>query len=140
MPELKNQIFEIIKTSSRKAKDRSTWLGPEVAELGVKHSGLDDVNFDSILIMATLFMNDGLDDSEIIKFTEISPSNFGNAISTLSEYDFVDYNPPSEKYQLTDKGKSSCRDIFKNVVTRKRLEIKRELENIEHLYFKLSEI
>ncbi|MCU4407813.1 hypothetical protein NYW84_12655 [Acinetobacter junii] len=140
MFDLKEQIFEIIKSTSKSPEDRSRWLGVEVAELGLKHNGLDDVPLDSILILAILFVNNTLNDYQILKLTEVDPSKLGDYITALSEYSLVSECQTSGNYQLTDKGKSSCCDIFKNIVIRKRFELKRSLENIEHLYSKLSEI
>ena len=134
---LKEQIFEIIKSASKSPEDRSRWLGAEVAELGLKHNGLDDVPLDSILILAILFVNNTLDDDEILKLTEIAPSKLGDYIDALSEYSLVNDCQTSGKYQLTDKGELASSDIFKNVVIRKRFELKRALENIEHLHSKV---
>ena len=87
------------------------------------------------MILTTV--NNTLDDDEILKLTEIAPSKLGDYIDALSEYSLVNDCQTSGKYQLTDKGESSCRDIFKNVVIRKRFELKRALENIEHLHSKV---
>lgn len=140
MFDLKEQIFEIIKSASKSPEDRSRWLGTEVADLGLKHNGLDDVPLDSILILAILFVNNTLDDDEILKFTEIDPSKLGDYIDALSEFSLVSDCQTSERYQLTDKGESSCRDIFKNVVIRKRFELMRALENIEYLHSKVLDM
>lgn len=140
MFDLKEQIFKIIKSASQSLEDRSRWLGAEVAELGLKHHGLDNIPLDSILILAILFVNNTLDDDEILKLTEIDPSKLEDYIDALSEYSLVSNCQNSGNYQLTDKGKSSCRDIFKSVVIRKRFELKIALDNIEYLYSKVLEI
>ena len=63
-----------------------------------------------------------------------------DSIDLLNEYDLVSECPNSEEYQLTVKGESACRDIFKNVVIRKRWELKGDLEDIERQFSKLSEL
>jgi len=140
MFELKKRIFDVIKSASKCGEDRTRWLGPEIAELGITHNGLDDVPLDSILVLAVLFSNGSLDDHEIVEITEIGISKLNDYIVILSEYSLVTDCPTSGKYQLTEKGKSACHDIFNNVVVRRRYELKRALENIERMYSKLSDI
>jgi predicted transcriptional regulator len=63
-------------------------------------------------------------------------------IESLKEYNFIDDDECSStwKYQLTDTGSQACKDIFMKVVTRKRFELKRDLEHIETIYSKLMDL
>lgn len=112
----------------------------EVAELGLRHNGLDDLEPSEVLVLAALFANGVLDYSNISKITEVTPSSLDDSIDLLNVYDLVCECPNSEEYQLTDKGESACRDIFKNVVIRKRWELKGDSQDIESIFSKLSEL
>ena len=137
---LKLEIAEIIYSSMKKPIDRKGWLGPELAELGLKHHGLDDISLDEFSPLVALYANGSLDASEILTATEADSSNFHDYIDTVSEYDLLSENPSSGKYELTGKGTSACEDFFKKVVNRKRFELKRELEHIESIYSQLQEL
>lgn len=137
---IKEKIFEVIATSSKSLVDRKKWLGPEISHLGIKHNGLDDIPIESTLILAALFAKGALDDSELLKLTEVIPSKFNDYADVLTEYNLASECLRSGEYKLTEKGEAACRDIFNNVITRKRLELKHELENIERIYSKKSEL
>ncbi len=140
MFKLKKRIFEIIVSSIENPIDRRRWLMAEVADLSPRHNGLDDLEPSEVLVLAALFANGVLDYSKISKLTEVTPSSLDDSIDLLNEYDLVSECPNSEEYQLTVKGESACRDIFKNVVIRKRWELKGDLEDIERQFSKLSEL
>jgi len=140
MSDLKKQIYVIIASSTKSSVDREKWLAPEVAELGLKHNGLDDVPLDSILVLAALFANGALDDSALLRLTEVAAPSLSNHIDALSEYDLISECLSSGKHQLTSKGESACHDIFNNVITRKRFELNRDLQNIELIYSNMSEL
>lgn len=140
MFELKKQIFEIIASSIKNPIDRRKWLMAEVAELGLRHNGLDDLPPNAVLVLAALFANGVLDYSKISKLTDVTPYSLGDSTDLLNEYDLVIKCPNSGEYQLTDKGESACRDIFNNIVIRNRFELRRDLEHIETIYSKVSEL
>jgi hypothetical protein len=140
MFKLKMQIAESVYASLRNPGDRKRWLRAEVSELGIKYSGLDDIPLDAIFPLTALYTNGQLDGNKILELTEIDSSKFSDFIDLLSQYALIDECPYSAKYQLTDKGISACAEIFKNVITRKRLELKRELESLEIIYCKLEEL
>ena len=140
MFKLKHQIAEIIYYSMKDLIDRERWLAPEVSNLGIKHHGLDDISLDAILPLVALYANGSLDVSEILRATEIDLSSFNNYIDAVSEYNLLAECPNSGKYKLTDEGTSACKDIFQNVAIRKRFELKRELDQLETILSKLSEL
>lgn len=137
---LKEQIFELIKSATLCINDRERWLGPEVAELGLKHNGLDDIPLDSVLVLAGLFAFGSADHDIILKRTEVDPKRLGDYIDVLSEYDLIKEDHDSGEYDLTQKGNNSCSDICKKAVVRKRFELKRELEHIEQIQSRMAEL
>ncbi len=140
MFKLKHEIAKIIYSSIKNPIDRKRWLGSEISDLGIKYNGLDDISLDAILPLIALYEKGPLDEDEILRATEITPDSLCDYIDVLSEYGLIVQCPNSGKYNLTGKGTSACKDILQNVVTRKRFELKRELDNIENIHAKLSEL
>jgi len=140
MSELREKIFDIITISIQSSIVRKKWLAQEVAELGLKYDGLDDLPLDSILLLSALFAKGALSEGELSKLTKIISPNLSDCIDTLSECSFVNVCQASGNFLLTDKGDSACHDIFNSVVRRKRSEIKRDLESIEGMFSKLQEL
>ena len=137
---LKKQVFELIKSTTSRIDDRERWLGPEVAELGLKHNGLDDIPLDSILVLALLFAFGPADDDIIIKRTGIVPEMFYDYIDMLSEYNLIREDQDSDKYYLTQKGSNASSDIFRNVVDRKSHELKKELSHVAQIHSRMAEL
>lgn len=139
MFEFKKEVLKIIKSAALNNEDRAEWLGSEVAELGLKYAGLDDIPLDSVIILSSLFTFGALHYSELTKHTELEVSKKDECIDVLIDNNLINQDPASGKYQLTKKGSDSCRDIFNNIVIRKRTKLKRDFEHIERLYSKLPQ-
>lgn len=138
MYKAQEKIFELIKFTASIELHRKQWFGPEMAELGLKHHGLDDIPLDSVLILAVLQIKGTLDDQEIHINTDLDLSKIADYIDDLKSYKLIIENPSSGKYELTEKGSSACHDIFRNFVIRSRFELKRNLEVIEPLYLEVT--
>ena len=141
MLNLKSQIEKIIYSSIKNPIDRRKWLSAEKNALGLKHHGLDELSTDSILPLVTLYTNGSLEFGEIdeiLRVAEIDSSNLQDYIDIAIEYDFLSECQASGHYELTEKGISACKDIFKNVVTRIRYELKNELKDLDRIYTNLQ--
>lgn len=140
MTRVKDQIFEIINNYASSNQEQKKWLAQEAAELGLKHSALDEISLDSIRVISALFTYGTLDTQKIIMHTALDSSNLIDQTDSLEEHGLICDDAASGGYQLTTKGTEACIDLFKNVTTRKRFELKRELEAVESIFEKLPEI
>jgi hypothetical protein len=118
MPKSREKTFAIIKSAIKTPQDK-TWLAQEVANLGSKHSGLDDIPIESVLILADLYVNSVLDSA-------LHLPSLSNHIDSLNTYQLIKRHPSTENIELTDKGESACGAIFSQVSARSNYELKRQ--------------
>lgn len=137
---LKSKISAVIFSALNNPIDRKKWLDEEISELGLKYNGLDDIHVEAIFPLASLYTNGSSNGEEISKHTEINMDMLVDYIESLKEYTLIDECSSTGKYQLTDKGSQACKDIFSNVVIRKRYELKRDLEHIDRIYGQLDKL
>ena len=140
MFELKSQISAVIFSTFNNPIDRKKWLGPEISELGLKHNGLDDIPLAALLPLASLYTNGLSNEEEISKYTEIKMDSLIDYLKSLKEYNLIGECSSTGKYQLTNSGSQACKDIFNNVVIRKRFELQRDLEHIDIIFKQLDEL
>ncbi|UZE94386.1 hypothetical protein [Alkalimarinus alittae] len=83
--------------------------------------------------MSSLYVNGKSDGSKLLKKTEIDQSKLGDYIAIIKEHELIGHCPTTEDNVLTEKGEKACQDIFKNVVIRKRIELKKEIQSVERI-------
>jgi len=137
---LKSKISAVIFSALNNPIDRQKWLGPEISELGLKHDGLDDIDLEAIMPLVILYTDGPSSEDEISKHTEIDMDMLVDFLESLKEYNLIDECSSTGKYQLTSKGSQACKDIFNNVVERKRHELKSDLEHIDRVYGQLDKL
>ena len=128
---LKGKVAEEICHGSA-AIDPVKWLAQETEGLALRFSGLDEIPTFSILPLACLWANGELDGQALSKMTRVDPDTVDDYLEVLCEFGFV--TETWNGFETTQKGREAFSAIGRNVIIRKRFELKGQLDNLEGMY------
>jgi len=133
MHNLNERVFkELYPDANGLAPER--WLSQEVTELALTYDGLDDMPLPSIYPLGYLSLNGATDSTDIAKSLQMEESDVLDYLEFLVSYRFVQECNLTGDYKLTHKGEDAYSAIGRNIIKRKRFELKRQYESIEAIY------
>lgn len=116
-------------------------LEEERNSIALKITGLDEISLPSIYVLAKLYQDGASSNQSLQDFCEslgITP-NLSNLLDPLKEFGFLTQSQSTGDMEITQKGKQAAEKIANNMIIRKRLEAKRQLQRLNELYEKLGE-
>lgn len=132
-----NVVDEILpKASEPKA---TLWLEEEVNNLARNHNGLDDIPLASIYVMAQLYVDGPCDEKDLAKSLEMDVADVLEYLEFLCERNFAEEQNSGLDYRLTASGEGACRDVGKNMIIRKRFEMKGYVSHLDAMYRNLED-
>ena len=108
------------------------WFQEEVNGLALRMAGLDALPISAVLPLAQLSAKGPSDEQALVRSTGLDSATIEACLAALGEYGFV--RECSAGYMATDKGNKAFRAIGKNMIMRKRLEMKSMYEHLDRLY------
>jgi len=137
MFDIKNKVASEI-CFGGESLNNEKWIKEEVSDLALRYSGLDEIPIAAIFSLSQLAARGPLDDRFLAREIGLNLSDVEECLEALSEHDFIKVCPSG--YETTLKGMEAFRSFGRNLVIRKRLEMKARLEYLDALYKHLDEI
>ena len=115
------------------------WFEEEVNELALKHNGLDEIPLQAVYPLIYLYLNGPTDADKIAESLELELSVIINYLEHLCCFKFTeDLDGGFGDYRLTEKGIDTSISLGRNVVIRKRFELKSHLAHLDRLFKNLD--
>lgn len=108
------------------------WLHEEVDDLALRMAGLDAIPIMAVFPLAQLSAKGPSDEQTLVQATGLDLPIIEACLEALGEYKFVE--ECSAGYVASDKGNKAFRAIGKNMIMRRRLEMKSMYEHLDCLY------
>ena len=138
MQDLKGNIFKQLYPDVN-GFSPARWLEEEVNELALKYSGLDEMPLQAAYPLVYLYLNGPTDAATIAESLELELSVIINYLEHLCCFKFAeDLDGGFGDYQLTEKGIDTSISLGRNVIIRKRFELKSHLKHLDRLFKNLD--
>jgi len=108
------------------------WFSEEINHLAIRFTGLDEMPKHAIFLLSKLSVIGPMDVCVLASKTSLKSTEVDSGIEALEEHGFV--KAYGSKYEATELGHNAFRSIGRNLIIRKRFEMKRELEKLDCIY------